>query len=90
MGKIDEIIKELKSDNKRQSDINLEVYANALLAYWEASKNIEENGIICLHPRTGTPVENPYLKIQKSQGDVITKSNIRSDRVVALIKSGQL
>ncbi len=39
-------------------------YADAILEYREASKNIEENGTIVLHPRTANPVENPYLKIR--------------------------
>ncbi len=39
-------------------------YADAFLEYREASKNIEENGTIVLHPRTANPVENPYLKIR--------------------------
>jgi phage terminase small subunit len=39
-------------------------YADAYAEYQEASKNIEEHGTIVQHPRTGNPIENPYLAIR--------------------------
>jgi phage terminase small subunit len=39
-------------------------YADAFLEYREATKNIEEHGIIVQHPRTANPIENPYLTIR--------------------------
>jgi hypothetical protein len=39
-------------------------YADAFVEYQEATKNIDENGSIVLHPRTGNPIENPYLVIR--------------------------
>jgi hypothetical protein len=39
-------------------------YADAFCEYQEASKNISEHGVIVLHPRTSTPIENPYLQIR--------------------------
>jgi len=39
-------------------------YADAYVEYQEATKNIDENGAIVQHPRTGNPIENPYLVIR--------------------------
>ena len=49
------------------------VYADAMLTYMEASENITRNGAITAHPRTGAPLENPYLKVRKAAGDTIAK-----------------
>ena len=38
-------------------------YADALAEYREATQNIDQHGVIVLHPRTSTPIENPYLVI---------------------------
>lgn len=40
------------------------IYADALISYRKASENIENNGEIVKHPRTGNPMENPYLKVR--------------------------
>ena len=39
-------------------------YADAYLEYREASANLAEFGAVVSHPRTGNPVENPYLKVR--------------------------
>ena len=41
-----------------------EQYADAYQEYREATENIEDNGLICASPRTGSPIENPYLVIR--------------------------
>jgi phage terminase small subunit len=40
-------------------------YADVYLEYQEATRNIQEHGTIVQHPRTGNPVENPYLSIRE-------------------------
>lgn len=85
MGKID-ILSELINDNPTLRIIDLKVFADALKVYREASSNIKEHGAIVMHPRTGAPLENPYLKIQSSSGAVLAKmGRIKSDRVVKLL-----
>ncbi len=85
MGEIN-IIAELRRDNQSTRVIDLTVFANALKTYKEASDNISGHGAIVLHPRTGAPVENPYLKIQAASGAVLTKmKRIKSDRVLELL-----
>ena len=39
-------------------------YADAFLEYREATRNIDEHGAIVQHPRTGNPIENPYLVVR--------------------------
>ena len=40
------------------------MYADAFMEYRTASENIREHGAMVLHPRTGSPIENPYLAIR--------------------------
>lgn len=77
-----EITEELQKDNPTRRLIDLQVFADALIVYSEASKNIRAHGAIVSHPRTGAPIENPYLKIQTQKGAVLAgMAHIKSDRV---------
>ncbi len=40
------------------------MYADAFIEYREASTNIDQHGAIVAHPRTGNPIENPYLAVR--------------------------
>jgi len=42
------------------------VYMDARKLYDEASDNIEKNGAVTGHPKTGAPMINPYLSIRES------------------------
>jgi phage terminase small subunit len=39
-------------------------YAAEYVTYREADANIAQNGAVVAHPRTGAPLENPYLRIR--------------------------
>ena len=39
-------------------------YADVFFEYMKATRNVDEFGIIIKHPRTGNPIENPYLVIR--------------------------
>lgn len=39
-------------------------YADQWSTYREAQSNIDEHGALVFHPRTGAPVQNPYLGIR--------------------------
>ena len=41
------------------------IYFDAKKSYQKAQENIEEFGEIVSHPRTGAPIENPYIKIRE-------------------------
>lgn len=88
MGKVIDIGAELSKDNPRVSSIDIKIYADALRTYSEASLNVLTNGAICSHPRTGAPIENPYLKIRAQQAVVLGRmARIKSDRVLKLIQA---
>lgn len=79
---------ELAKDNPYATKITLEIFADALRTYNEAAQNVLENGAVCSHPRTGTPIENPYLKIRSQQAAVLAKMRaIKSDRVQRLLQA---
>jgi hypothetical protein len=76
----------LRKDNPDVSGPTLQVYADALRVYHEASDNIRRLGSVVSHPRTAAPMENPYLKVQTQQGKVLARLQwIRSDRAYALL-----
>lgn len=72
-----------KADNPGKGGEDLQIYFGAALDYCEAETNIRAHGNVCLHPRTGAPVENPYLKIKASAVRLILLS-----RFGGLAKSG--
>ena len=43
---------------------DMQMYLDAYQDYCAAQANIAEHGAIVLHPRTGAPIENPYLKVR--------------------------
>lgn len=65
MGKItrEEALAILMAENPSRRHV-VEMYLGCFFTYLEAQDNIERNGAIVAHPRTGTPIENPYLKVR--------------------------
>ena len=57
-----EVIEILLSHNAKR-DLCVQ-YADAYMEYQEATKNIEENGLIVQHPRTMNPMDNPYMSVR--------------------------
>jgi phage terminase small subunit len=62
--KISEIRALLADENARAKPSDIEMYAQQFHSYLEAAENIQQNGTIVSHPRTGQPMENPYVKIR--------------------------
>ncbi|MFN8525100.1 MAG: hypothetical protein U0821_18545 [Chloroflexota bacterium] len=84
MGQVDWVA-ELAKDNPGRKHLDLVVFAGALRAYAEASTHVRKHGAVVAHPRTGEPMENPYLKVQTQQGLLMRKlRGIESARVLAL------
>lgn len=88
MGEVKEIAAALKRDNPNHSDGEITVMADCIALYCEAAKNVRENGAVVLHPRTGTPIDNPYLKIMRENGQMIAKK--RSMKTAAAIEAADL
>lgn len=40
------------------------LYADAFIEYQIANESIQKTGSIVKHPRTGNPMENPYLNVR--------------------------
>lgn len=86
MVKVVNVLSELRKDNPSEQIITLKVYGDALTTYLEAAANIATNGAVCFHPRTGAPIENPYLKIRTVTGVILGKMRyIKSDQVLKLL-----
>lgn len=55
-------------------------YADAFIEYKTATTNIDMHGIIVSHPRTGAPMENPYLAVRdRALKKLRTMDDIDSD-----------
>ena len=60
----DEVVALLRRDNPGARADEVALYADCFLDYQEAVNNIRDNGNIVVHPRTGAPIDNPYLKVK--------------------------
>lgn len=69
----EQIIAAIKADSPRAKMSDIIIYADAYLEYQAAQANIAEHGSIVFHPRTGAPIENPYIKIRNSASATIRK-----------------
>ena len=74
MGKITKTELDRLCDSNPEIDrIVLTVYLDARKLYAEASANIEKNGSVTGHPKTGAPMVNPYLSIREAAGKTLCK-----------------
>lgn len=56
------------------------IYADIYLEYQTATVNIAEYGLIVKHPRTGNPIENPYLSIRDGAEKKLSRmQNVKAD-----------
>lgn len=59
------------------------MYADAFRDYRAAQANVDANGSIVAHPRTGAPIENPFLKVReaarRSLLDLRAKARLKVD-----------
>lgn len=62
----DEVVTILRRDNPSARADDVAMYADCFMDYREAAENIAKNGNIVAHPRTGSPIENPYIKVKAS------------------------
>ena len=69
----DEVIDALRKSNPSARADDVAMYADCFLDYKEAADNIAKNGNIVAHPRTGSPIENPYIKVKASAMNQLRK-----------------
>ena len=53
------------------------MYADAWHEYCQAQANIDEHGTIVYHPRTGAPIENPYIAVRDRAGRTMRSLELR-------------
>ena len=81
----------LRKENPSALAMDIKLFANALRTYHEATQNILKNGAVVAHPRTGAPIENPYLKVATQTGAVLAKMEyIRSALVIKALDENSL
>jgi phage terminase small subunit len=79
---LDDVLAILRKDNPRARAQDLELYAAAYVEHAEAQANITKHGSIVLHPRTGAPIPNPYLKIRDAAAARLARARkLRTDRL---------
>ncbi len=76
-----EALEILRADNPRAPLATLAIYAAAFVEHEAAQANIDANGTIVFHPRTGAPITNPYLAVRNGAAAVMQKIRIASDRL---------
>jgi len=83
MGEIsrERVIEILLSQNQERHRQDCEIYADAYIDYAVAQRNISENGQIVMHPKTGAPIENPYLKVRALAVGTMSKMRVKSSGV---------
>ena len=75
-----EVLATIRRLNSGAPPALVQIYADALVSYRIAQKNIDEFGSIVNHPRTGAPIENPYLKVQAAAAkQMLALKHFRSD-----------
>lgn len=75
----DEALAVLHRDNPRARADQIAIYADAFVQYCEASANIAEFGNVVAHPRTGTPIANPYLPVLSAARKAIEGTRLKTD-----------
>lgn len=68
-----DVLKILARNNPRVGQDKIRMYADAYMDYVEAQTNISTNGAMVAHPKTGAPIENPYLKIRERMAAQLAK-----------------
>lgn len=72
MSKAD-ILEALQKQNPKARPSDLVIYADALTEYRKAQENIDDHGSIVFHPRTGAPIDNPYVRVRDRASALIRR-----------------
>lgn len=66
--------------NPHVSPMDLAIYVDATAQYQAAQANIDTHGSIVIHPRTGAPIENPYLAVRDRAARVLLAKRLQRIR----------
>jgi len=78
-----EVVAILRRDNPGAPADEVAMYADSYMDYQEAQANISKHGNVVAHPRTGAPMENPYIKVKVAAMGQL-KKNTRLRKLSAL------
>jgi len=75
MGEIskEQILAVLNRLNPDAKSSDIVIYTDAFLEYRAAQSNISEHGSVVFHPRTGSPIDNPYVKVRDRASELLRK-----------------
>lgn len=62
---IPEVVALLRARTPQAQAAAIQIYAEAFVEYQAAAENIADLGTVVAHPKTGAPIENPYLRIRE-------------------------
>lgn len=72
----DEVLSALGRDNPKAKAGDIVMYADAFMEYQAAQANIAQHGSIVFHPRTGAPIDNPYMRVRDKAGALMRRMKI--------------
>ena len=73
-----QVIDILRPLNPRASDAQIAIYAAAFVEHEVAQANIDANGTIVFHPRTGSPIDNPYTTVRDRTAKIMLGLALRT------------
>lgn len=82
---MERLIQSLREHNEQAREADLLIYADALLGYCRARREVERQGAVVLHPKTGAPIDNPHLRIMQQCSAIMGRyKRIQSDDALAI------
>lgn len=88
---VDDLIAMLRAENPEAGEATLLVYADALRTYVEATTNVNDLGAVVAHPRTGAPIENPFVNVRTQHGKVLERLHwIKAGKALAAAQASAL
>lgn len=80
----DDVLRILREDNpSRQLAPKIAIYADAFLEYQAAQANIDEHGAVVFHPRTGAPIDNPFIRVRNAASKLMLQMRVNATRLWA-------
>lgn len=61
-----QVVEVLLRANSHADRSQVAMYADLFIDYRIAQRNIDANGTVCMHPKTGAPIVNPFLAVRDS------------------------
>jgi len=69
--------------NPRASDAEIGIYADYHRSYSTATANIREHGEIVQHPRTASPITNPYMEVRDRAVKMLRTIKLQTGKLTA-------